>query len=175
MDISKGDLIVGAAAAAVIFWQLPNIQAKQADQAASVAEAKVQMAAQDRMTANKMVLDESAKCAEERYAKGVEIVSNLGMDKAVPIQEGQPVVAGAYAKRFKAAIQDPKFNQAGISSFYIGRDVSVGDAYGTTAIMRFDPSLGYAIASEICVTPNRALMANAIKQRPGLQRPGTGQ
>ena len=175
MDISKGDVIVGAMAVAVLIWQWPNIQEKQASQAASVAEAKVQMAAQDRITASKLVLDDSAKCAEERYQKGVEIVSDLGMIQAVPIQEGRPVVAGAYAKRYKAALADPKFNRSGISVFYLGRNVTVADAYGTTAIMQFNAEKGYAVAEDLCVTPNRALMASAVKQRPGLQRPGTGQ
>ena len=173
--ITRDTLIVAIGAVAVIAWQWPTIQAKQADQAASIAEAKVQMMAQDKMTANKMVLEESARCAEERYGKGVEIVANLGMTKAVPIQQGRPIVAGAYADRYKKAIADPKFDRAGIGTFYIGRGVAVADAYGTTAIMKFDPTMGYSIAADLCVTPDRSLMAKAVKQRPGLQRPGFGQ
>ena len=167
MELSKGDLMVGLGAAAVLLWQLPSIQAKQAEQNATVAEAKIQMQAQDKMVANKMVLESSAQCAEERYSKGVEVLSDLSMTNATPIQEGKPVVAGSYAKRFNPDKPNP--------NFYIGRDTQVADAYGTTAIMRFDPQLGYAVASDICVTPNRAKMQLAMKQRPGLKRPGTGQ
>jgi hypothetical protein len=167
MDISKSDLIVGSLAAGVLFWQWPSIQARQADQAASVAEAKTQMAAQDKMTANQLVMAESAKCAEDRYSRGVEVVSTLQMDKAAPIREGKPIVAGAYAKRFNPAKPNP--------NFYMGAGSTVGDAYGTTAVLRDDTEKGYAVASYICVTPNRGVMAKALEQRPGLQRPGTGQ
>lgn len=167
MDISKNDLIVGALALGVLVWQLPNIQEKQAEQSASVASAKAGMLAQDKMTADQMVLDASAQCAEVRYKKGVEVVSDITMKTAVPIQEGQPVIAGAYAKKYNPAKPNP--------DFYVGRDVVVGDGYGMTAILRFDPQKGYAVARDICVTPSREQMQLAMKQRPGLQRPGTGQ
>ena len=175
MELSKDTLIVSAMAITVLIWQWPDIQAKQAASMASLAEAKSQMAKQDRITASKMVLDDSAKCAEERYLKGVEVVSDRDMTKAVPVQEGHPVVAGAYIDRYRKALANPNFNRAGLSAFYLGRNVTVGDAYGTTAVMKFDVEKGYAVAEDLCVTPNRSLMAKAVKQRPGLERPGMGQ
>jgi hypothetical protein len=167
MDISKGDLTVGMMAAAALIWQMPNIQAKQAEQAASVASARIDMLAQDKVAANKIILDESAKCAEDRYAKGVEVVSTLDMANAAPIVEGGPVIAGAYAKKFNPAKPD--------RGMYLARNTIVGDAYGTTAVLRFDPEKGYAVAADICTTPNREKMQLAMKQRPGMNRPGTGQ
>jgi hypothetical protein len=49
--------------------------------------------------------------------------------------------------------------------------VQVCDLYGTTAITRFDESLGYAVARSIAVTNDRDRMAKAKARRPGLQRP----
>jgi hypothetical protein len=164
-DVSRNDLLVGLGVIGVLVWQWPNIQARQAEQAGTVAVAKQQMLTQDKMDAEQMVRDASSECAKKRYENGVELLSTLEMDKAVPIQEGKPVVAGAYAKRFNPSKPNP--------DMYVGRDVVVGDAYGKTAILKFDPELGYATAQEICTTPDRTLMAQILKQRPGIQRPGS--
>lgn len=158
-------LLVGLLAAGAIATQFPKIMAQQQmDAVATTASQKTQ---QDALTMK--VRQEAEKemktTANLRYDQGCEVVSALKSPTiAAAIQEGKPIVAGAYADKFSPAAPNP--------SFYVGRDLTMCDCYGTTAITRFDESLGYAVAKEIATTPDRERMANACASRPGMKRPG---
>lgn len=157
-------VVIGVIAIGLLATQVPNIQSNLARAQATAEVNKARLDANSKLNAEKLAMQSSIKRANDRYDSGCEVVSTLrAFTVAAPIQEGKPIVAGAYAKQFDPKKPNPEF--------YIGRDVVVCDLYGTTAIMRFDPNLGYAVADSIAVTNDRERMAKAKERRPGMKRP----
>ncbi len=157
-------VLIGILAIGALITQIPNIQTNLARQQSTAAANMIRLDSNQKLTAEKLAMKTARDTANSRYDEGCEVVSTLrSASIAAPIQEGQPIVAGAYAKLF-----DPKHPNP---AFYIGRDVTVCDLYGVTAILRFDPNLGYAVADSIAVTNDRDRMAKAKDRRPGMQRP----
>jgi hypothetical protein len=157
-------VVIGIVAIGLLATQIPNIQTNIARQQATAQTNKARLDANSQLNAEKLAMQSSTQRANDRYDSGCEVISTLkSFTVAAPIQEGKPIVAGAYAKQFDPEKPNPEF--------YIGRDVTVCDLYGTTAIMRFDESLGYAVADSVAVTNDRGRMAKAKDRRPGMQRP----
>jgi hypothetical protein len=158
-------VLVGLLAVGAIATQVPKIQSQlQMDQVATTASRQSQ---QEALTMKVKQEAESGlrTTANLRYDQGCEIVSTLKSPTvAAAIQEDKPIVAGAYADKFSLAAPNP--------DYYVGRDLTMCDCYGTTAITRFDKSLGYAVAKEIATTSDRKRMASACASRPGMKRPG---
>lgn len=144
--------------------QTPTIMQHQQRNAAIAMSQAEKMNQSDLMTAEQAASVVQTEIANDRYDTGCELIATLSRsDVAAPIQEGQPIVAGAYRKQFNPDRPNP--------NFYLGRDVTVCDGYGTTAKTKFDPKLRYAVAANIAVTNDRTRMAKAIASRPGMQRP----
>lgn len=157
-------LLIGVAAIAGLMTQIPNIQSNLARTRATAEANKARLDANSKLNAEKLAMQSSINRANDRYDSGCELITVLKSPTvAASIQEGKPIVAGAYAKQFNPAKPNP--------DYYIGRDVTVCDLYGTTAITRFDPNLGYAVADSVAVTNDRGRMARAKARRPGMQRP----
>jgi hypothetical protein len=157
-------LAVIAIAGVVITTQWPAIQEQIATKQSIANANKARVAENLNLSTEKAALDQSRSVANQRYDSGCELISTLrNFGTAAAIQEGKPIVAGAYAKQFNPAHPNP--------DYYIGRDVVVCDLYGSTAITRWDNSLGYAVAQSLATTNDRARMAAAQKRKPGLQRP----
>lgn len=157
-------VLIGVVAIGVLATQIPNIQGNIARTQATAEANKARLDANSKLNAEKLAMQSSIQRANDRYDSGCEVISTLkSFAVAAPIQEGKPIVAGAYVKQFNPKKPNPEY--------YIGRDVVVCDLYGTTAIMRFDPNLGYAVADSIAVTNDRGRMAKAKERRPGMQRP----
>lgn len=158
-------VLVGVVAVGLIATQAPKIIAQQEmERIATESAAKSQQQTLT-MDVRKEAETGLRETANARYDGGCEVVSTLRSPTvAAAIQEGKPIVAGAYADKFNPAAPNPEF--------YMGRDLTMCDCYGTTAITRFDESLGYAVAKEIATTPDRKRMANACSSRPGMKRPG---
>jgi hypothetical protein len=164
--IEQNKLLLGVSALCLIVGatQFPAMQSHQQRQAtiAQSQEAKLQQS--DLNVAEQAASVSNIEIANERYDTGCELIATLARaDVATTIQEGRPIVSGAYAAKFDPKRPNPEF--------YLGRDVTVCDGYGTTAKTKFDPKLGYAVASNIAVTNDRTRMAKAIASRPGMTRP----
>jgi hypothetical protein len=158
-----GGLLIGIIAAALM-TQIPNIQATIARQQSTGQANKARLDENQKLSAEQLAMQTGRNTANTRYDEGCEVITTLRSPTiAAPIQEGRPIVAGAYAAQFNPQRPNPEA--------YLGRDVQVCDLYGTTAITRFDESLGYAVARSIAVTNDRDRMAAAKARRPGLQRP----
>jgi hypothetical protein len=157
-------ILIGVLAIGALITQLPSIKEGIARQQSTAQVNKARLDSNQKLSAEKLSMQSSRDTANSRYDEGCEVVTTLrNTATAAPIQEGQPIVAGAYAAQFDARRPNP--------AYYIGRDVTVCDLYGTTAIMRFDPTLTYAVASSVAVTNDRGRMAQAQVKRPGMQRP----
>lgn len=163
--MDKSYILVGLLGVGLIATQTPRVLSQlEMDRVATASAAQTKQQALT-MQARKEIESDLQAAANQRYDGGCEVVSTLRSPTvAATIQEGKPVVAGAYADKFDPKSPSPEF--------YIGRDLTLCDCYGTTAITRFDESLGYAVAKEIATTPDRQRMANACKSRPGMKRPG---
>jgi hypothetical protein len=164
--IQENKLLIGITALCLVIGatQIPAMQAHQTRNAAIAQSQEALLQQSDLIAAEQAASLGQTEIANERYDTGCELVATLKRaDVASVIQEGQPIVAGAYAAQFNPLRPNP--------SFYLGRDVTVCDGYGTTAKTKFDARLGYAVASNIAVTTDRARMAKAIASRPGMQRP----
>jgi hypothetical protein len=157
-------LLIGVVAIVALATQIPTIQESIARNQ-SVAQAnKARVADNQTMNAEKLAMKQSKELADSRYDSGCEVLSTLrSFGTAAAIQEGRPIVAGAYAKQFNPAHPNP--------DFYLGRDVVVCDLYGSTAITRWDNTFGYAVAQSLATTNDRDRMAKAQKRKPGLSRP----
>ena len=144
--------------------QIPTvIQSIQRNQATAAAN-QTRIGDNQKLNAEKLAMNSGRNVANARYDEGCEVITTLRSPNiAAAIQEGRPIVAGAYANQFNPQRPNPEA--------YLGRDVTVCDLYGTTAITRFDESLTYAVARSIAVTNDRDRMAKAKDRRPGLQRP----
>jgi hypothetical protein len=155
---------VGIIAVIALMTQIPNaLQSIQRFQATAAAN-QTRLGENQKLNAEKMAMDSGRKVANARYDEGCEVITTLrSPNVAAAIQEGRPIVAGAYADQFDPQRPNPEL--------YLGRDVVVCDLYGTTAITRFDQYLGYAVANSLAVTNDRDRMAAAKNRRPGLQRP----
>jgi hypothetical protein len=155
---------IGIGAAILLMTQIPTVvQAIQRNQATAAAN-QARIGDNQKLSAEKLAMQAGRDVANSRYDEGCEVVTTLKTPFiAAVIQEGRPIVAGAYANQFDPKQPNPEF--------YLGRDVMVCDLYGTTAITRFDESIGYAVARSIAVTNDRDRMAAAKNRRPGLQRP----
>jgi hypothetical protein len=164
-DIIKenGALIIAGLVASVgIATQWPAIQAHNATQSAIAQSQSQRIQAGETLAAEQAARLGEIEIANERYDSGVEIISTMDQKTATTIVEGAPIVSGAYAKVFNPAKPNP--------AMYIGRDVTVADLYGTTAITRYNPALGYATAQSIAVTNDRKRM-KAAEDRMKLARP----
>jgi hypothetical protein len=158
-------LLIGAVALIALATQIPTIQESIARNQATAQANKARVADNQTMNAEKLAMEQSKALANSRYDSGCEVISTLrSFGTAAAIQEGKPIVAGAYAKQFNPAHPNP--------DYYIGRDIVVCDLYGSTAITRWDTSLGYAVAQSLATTNDRDRMAKAQKRRPGMKRPG---
>lgn len=155
---------IGIIAVIGLATQIPTItQAIQRTQATAATQQN-RVAENQKLQAEKLALTQGRDIANSRYDSGCEVITTLQSPTvAAAIQEGRPIVAGAYANKFNPQRPNPEL--------YLGRDVTVCDLYGTTAITRFDQSLGYAVANSIAVTNDRDRMAAAKNRRPGLHRP----
>jgi hypothetical protein len=155
---------VGIIAVIALTTQIPTVvQAIQRNQATAAAN-QTRIGDNQKLNAEKLAMESGRTVANARYDEGCEVITTLRSPNiAAPIQEGRPIVAGAYAAQFDPQHPNPEA--------YLGRDVMVCDLYGTTAITRFDESVGYAVARSIAVTNDRDRMAKAKARRPGLQRP----
>jgi hypothetical protein len=159
-----GALLIGIGVAIALSTQIPIVvQAVQRNQATAAAN-QTRIGDNQKLNAEKLAMQAGRDVANTRYDEGCEVITTLRSPNiAAPIQEARPIVAGAYADRFDPQHPNPEA--------YLGRDVMVCDLYGTTAITRFDESVGYAVARSIAVTNDRDRMAKAKARRPGLQRP----
>jgi hypothetical protein len=157
-------LAIGLLALGGLCTQLPTIAASIQRQQLTAEANKARLDANSKLNAEKLALQTGRDIANDRYDSGCEVITTLADPKiAAPIQEGKPIVAGAYAHLFNPRKPNP--------DHYLGRDVVVCDLYGTTAITRWDEPLGYAVARSIAVTNDRGRMAQAKNRRPGMQRP----
>lgn len=157
-------VLIGILAFGGLLTQLPTIGASIHRQQITAEANKARLDANSKLNAEKLSMQTGRDIANDRYDSGCEVITTLKDPKiAAPIQEGKPIVAGAYAHLFNP--QKPN------ADHYLGRDVVVCDLYGTTAITRWDESLGYAVARSIAVTNDRGRMAKAKERRPGMQRP----
>lgn len=155
---------IGIIAAIALMTQIPNIQATISRQQSTAQANKARLDENQKLSAEQLAMQTGRNTANTRYDEGCEVITTLkSPNVAAAIQEGRPIVAGAYAAQFNPAKPNPEL--------YLGRDVQVCDLYGTTAITRFDESLGYAVARSIAVTNDRDRMAKAKARRPGLTRP----
>jgi hypothetical protein len=164
--IQENKLLIGVSALCLVVGatQIPAMQAHQTRNAAIAQSQADKLQQSDLIAAEQAASEGQIGIANERYDTGCELVATLSRaDVAATIQEGRPIVGGAYAAKFDPKRPNPEF--------YLGRDVTVCDGYGTTAKTKFDPKLGYAVAANIAVTNDRARMAKAIASRPGMQRP----
>lgn len=164
-------IAIASIAAATLVTQLPSIQANvQRNQ--NVAEAnKARLEENQKLEAQKLTLQASQEIANSRYDAGCEVISTLKDPRmATTIQEGRPILSGAFAPLYA---KNP--NRPVNPVHFIGRDITVCDLYGTTAIMQFDPSKGYAVAGSIAVTSDRARMNKAQQQIKGINRPSFKQ
>lgn len=159
-----GAIAIGVIAAIALASQLPTI-GQSMNRAKLTAQANQSRLQENQLQqAEKLALQASRDEANARYDSGCEVITTLRSPTiAAPIQEGKPIVAGTYAKQFNPRNPNP--------DHYLGRDVVVCDLYGTTAITRWDESLGYAVARSIAVTNDRDRMARAKERRPGIKRP----
>jgi hypothetical protein len=108
-----------------------------------------------------------AEVANARYDLGGEMVFATGSNKAAAIQEGQPVIAGAYQHLYPAGTTIDRVNP----SHYIGAGITLLGAYGETAVTELDPKLGYAVARKMAVTPDANRINKAIARYKGASRP----
>jgi hypothetical protein len=164
--LKENGLLIGITALCLlgIATQIPAMQTHQARNAAIAQTQSASVLQGDLLSAEQAASVVQSEVANERYDTGCEVISTLrNAGVASVIQEGQPIVAGAYADRFDSARPN--------AGYYLGRDVRVCDLYGTTAVMRFDPKLNYAVAGSIAVTADRQRMAKAKDSRPGIARP----
>jgi hypothetical protein len=164
--IEENKILLGVTALCLMGFatQIPTIQAKSAHDSAIAASQSAKVQQSDLMAAEQAASVAQIEIANERYDTGCELIATLrSATVATVIQEGRPIVAGAYAAKFDPSRPNPEF--------YLGRDVTVCDGYGTTAKTKFDPKLGYAVAANIAVTNDRNRMAKAIASRPGMTRP----
>ncbi|MBW4441880.1 MAG: hypothetical protein KME10_11715 [Plectolyngbya sp. WJT66-NPBG17] len=160
-------IAIAGIAAATLVTQIPSIQ-ENLQRNQNVAQAnRGRLEENQKLEAQKLTLQASEEIANERYDKGLEVIATLENAKiATTIQEGQPILSGAYAPLY---VKNPK--RPVNPKHFIGRDIVVGDLYGTTAIMQFDPSRGYAVAGSIAVTSDRARMDKAQQRMKGMNRP----
>jgi hypothetical protein len=147
--------------------QIPQVISSQTKNAAIVASQTERTMQADKAQAREAARSVSVAIANARYDQGCEVIGALDRPGiATTIEENAPIVAGAFQKQ-AAKVPFEKMSR----SWLLGRDVSVCDAYGTTAIMTWDDQKGYATAQDIAVTNDRARFAKAVNSRPGLQRP----
>jgi hypothetical protein len=163
---NKGLLITVALSAAVLATQWGSIKS-HIDQNSAIAESlKISQSQNQKMEAEKIVLEGSSEIANARYDKGCEVISTLlNAKNATTMQENQPIINGAFAGIYQ---KNPKL--AVDSRHYIGRGVTVCDLYGSTAVMATDPKRGYAVATSLAVTSDRTRMDKA-QSRSQLSRP----
>ena len=160
-------IAIAGIAAVTFVTQIPSIQ-ENLQRNQNVAEAnKQRLEENQKLEAQKLTLQASQEIANERYDKGCEVIATLKNAKvATTIKEGQPIVDGAFAPLY---VKNP--NRPLNPRHFIGRDITVCDLYGTTAITQFDPSKGYAVAGSIAVTSDRARMDKAQQRMKGMNRP----
>jgi hypothetical protein len=164
--IQENKLVIGVTALCLVIGatQIPAMQAHQNRNAAIAQSQADKLQQSDLIAAEQAASVGNIEIANDRYDTGCELISTLSSPGvATVIQENRPIVSGAYAAKFNPQRPNPEY--------YLGRDVTVCDGYGTTAKTKFDPKLGYAVAANIAVTNDRARMAKAIASRPGMQRP----
>ena len=167
IDENKGMMTVSAIAALVLLTQFSSIKAKfaQNDRIAKSQSTALEM--NQKLEAQKIVLENSRQIANDRYDTGCEVISTLAYKNvATVIAENQPIISGAFAEIYR---KNPnlKFNPA----HFIGRDITVCDLYGTTAITQFDAVKGFSTAQSIAVTNDRDRMKKAIAHNQNLLRP----
>lgn len=157
---------IGGIAIVTLATQLPSIQdGIQRNQSVALAN-KSRLQENQKLEAQKLTLQAAEDIANARYDKGCEVITTLkNATVATTIQEGQPILSGAYSYLYRNS------NRPLNPSHFIGRDITVCDLYGTTAIMQIDTTKGYAVASSVAVTSDRSRMQKAQKTRPGLTRP----
>jgi hypothetical protein len=161
--LKENGLLIGISALCLlgIATQLPAIQANSARRETIAQTQAAKIAQGDILSAEQAASVAQVEIANDRYDSGVEIITDLNQrNVASTILEGQPIVAGAYAKQ-NQGLPLSKINP----SHFLGRDVVIGDCYGTTAVMRIDPKSGYAVAGSIAVTNDRERMAKACTRR----------
>lgn len=158
---------IASVAAVTLVTQIPSIQ-ENLQRNQNVAQAnRARLEENQKLEAQKLTLQASQDIANSRYDAGCEVISTLENAKvATTIQEGQPILSGAYAPLY---VRNPR--RPLNPRHFIGRNITVCDLYGTTAIMQFDPSKGYAVAGSIAVTSDRARMDKAQQQMKGMNRP----
>jgi hypothetical protein len=160
-------LAIGLISLGVLATQLPSIQESLSRNQAVAQLNKARLQQGRELEAQKLVLSQSEAIANGRYDKGCEVIEALqNQGTATTIQEGKPIVSGAFSHLYR------KTTRTINPDHFIGRDITVCDLYGTTAIMQFDPQKGYAVAGAVAVTSDRQRMQKAQSSRPGLKRPG---
>ncbi|MBN8563556.1 MAG: hypothetical protein J0L70_23740 [Leptolyngbya sp. UWPOB_LEPTO1] len=164
-------ILIGGIATVTLVTQIPSIQ-ENLQRNQNVAQAnKARLEENQKLEAQKLTLQASEGIANERYDKGCEVIVTLANPNlATTIQEGVPILSGAYAPLYQ---KNP--NRPINPKHFIGRDITVCDLYGTTAVMQLDPSRGYAVARSIAVTSDRTRMKKAQEREKGLSRPSLKQ
>jgi hypothetical protein len=159
-------VVIGGISMIALATQIPSIQ-ETIQRNQSVAQAnKARLEENQKLEAQKLTLQASEDIANERYDKGCEVIVTLQNQRiATTIQEGQPIISGAYAHLYQNS------NRPLNPLHFIGRDITVCDLYGTTAITQFDPTKRYSVAGSIAVTRDRARMDKAQQRMKGLERP----
>jgi len=154
-------------AAIVVVVQGPGFIRQQQMKAqvneASAAEQKNTYSAQ----VQREQAESQAEIANARYDLGGEMVFATGSTKAAAIQEGYPVIAGAYQHLYSSGTTIDKVNP----SHFVGAGITLLGAYGETAVTEFDQKLGYAVARNMAVTPDRDRINKAIARYKGATRP----
>ncbi|MBW4444965.1 MAG: hypothetical protein KME10_28010 [Plectolyngbya sp. WJT66-NPBG17] len=167
VERNTGMIAVTCMSGIVLVTQFGTIQTKIAENSRMSEMFRSKQIENQRLETEKIAMEQSKEIANDRYNSGCEVIATVkNADVATTIQEGKPIFSGAYAPLY---VKNP--NRVINPNHFIGRDITVCDVYGTTAIMQFNPSKGYAVAGSIAVTSDRAQMSKALERMKGLKRP----
>jgi hypothetical protein len=154
-------LAIAALALGAFATQLPSIQEGFAQNQAVARQNRAQLQANQQNEAQKLALQAAVEIANDRFDKGCAVVEALAFQGvATSIIENGPIIEGAYASIYR---KNPKLKVN--PAHYIGRDITVCDLRGTTAVMKFDPEKGYATAQSIAVTNDLDRAKRAIDKK----------
>ncbi len=165
--MDKGTLVVGGLAVVVVLSQAPSLMAQFEMDKISKAAGMASRQESQNLQVQQEAIDGQAEIAETRYQEGCEIVFATGTKKAASLQEGEPVIAGAYAHLYKAGVNTKSVNP----SHFIPKGITLCGPYGDTGITEFDPERGYAVVRQMATTPNKEVVKAAMSRYAGAERP----
>lgn len=173
MDIDWGvwgpRLAVAGVAAALVWSQWPQIQAKMARDAAVAQASQASLLKGQQLEADKLLRAKEAEIANARYDQGCELLlQSSDQSKAGIILQGWPVILGEYAKFYKKGTKLEQVNPG----HTLAAGVTVCDAYGVTAVLVPSDKYPFAVIDQIAATPDRTRMRNALQARKEVKRGG---